>query len=180
MKLKDTQASYVTISWSPPDNSGGSNIIDYKVEIQRNTEAKPRLYADKVDGLELIVYKLIPAATYSVLVYARNIVGYGDAQLLLVTTKPQGMVFRWWLCPLLIFFLLQVAELQCNLKYFIYTYMLIIQNVPYFIFMLVIIEVYLRRIIQGLISTKKLNLLPEKFLLSKLAECTLGLAIVIA
>ena len=122
MKLKDTQASYVTISWSPPDNSGGSNIIDYKVEIQRNTEAKPRLYADKVDGLELIVYKLIPAATYSVLVYARNIVGYGDAQLLLVTTKPQGMVFRWWLCPLLILFLLQVAELQCNLKYLIYTY----------------------------------------------------------
>ena len=43
-----------------------------------------------------------------------------------------------------------------------------------------LIEVYLRRIIQGLISTKKLNLLPEKFSLSKLSECTLELAIVIA
>ena len=88
--VKEREASYIRLRWTAPSTDRGSPIIDYTIRIQDNVNTSDTKELKNVIGTETLVVRLTPGATYSVWVYARNIVGYGDARFTSFTTKIRG------------------------------------------------------------------------------------------
>jgi hypothetical protein len=71
------------VRWTKPTIDGGSPVINYLLEI--NT--KPSV---NTVNTYAVITGLKPNTKYTVKVYARNIVGYGNVSTIVSTTKKQG------------------------------------------------------------------------------------------
>jgi hypothetical protein len=72
-----------TLTWAPPEDDGGSAVLDYRVWVGDAVEPL------EVDGTETVVTGLTNGTTYSVTVAAANAVGVGAASEP-VTVTPAG------------------------------------------------------------------------------------------
>jgi len=71
---------YITISWKEPSDSGGSQVLAYKVELQENLG--PWIEAYEGDSSDVLTWKfegLNAGSAYNFRAYARNDVGYSVA-----------------------------------------------------------------------------------------------------
>ena len=84
--ITDIQASTVIVRWTKPVYNGGSPVIQYKLVIDSKTFniTAPKTH-QSVGGLT-------KDTEYEVKVYAKNVVGYGNASTAVFTTKKQGNV----------------------------------------------------------------------------------------
>ncbi|KXJ04478.1 Titin [Exaiptasia diaphana] len=84
--VTDIEASSAVVRWTEPIDNGGSKVTGYKVEIDSKTynitASKPNHFS--IPGLT-------KNKVYVVKLYARNIVGYGNASNKTFTTKKEGM-----------------------------------------------------------------------------------------
>jgi hypothetical protein len=80
---EDIQASFIVVGWNKPVSDGGSAVIDYKVQINTTQERN-------TSNTHVLFSGLTKSTKYLVMVYARNIVGYGKASVKVITTKKQG------------------------------------------------------------------------------------------
>ena len=71
--VPDIEASYIRLKWNPPSSNGGSRVLDYKVTVK--DEDKQRT----ITGNQTLFDKLKPGWSYTFILSARNIVGYGKA-----------------------------------------------------------------------------------------------------
>ena len=84
--VTDIEASSVIVRWTKPVYNGGSPVIQYKLVIDSKTFniTAPKTH-QSVGGLT-------KDTEYEVKVYAKNVVGYGNASTAVFTTKKQGNV----------------------------------------------------------------------------------------
>ena len=85
----DVQASYVRVKWAPPVDDGGSPVMDYRLIV----DGAPRPNRPPVIGTETFIEQLTPGKNYTVILSARNVVGYGESDSWSFTTKSKGKVF---------------------------------------------------------------------------------------
>ena len=65
-------------------------MIDYRVIITVNGAPGPN--RPPVTGTETLIDQLTPGKSYTVILSARNVVGYGESETLPLTTKFKGNV----------------------------------------------------------------------------------------
>ena len=87
---------YITISWKEPSDTGGSEVLGYKVELQENLGAWTEAYEGSTSP-DVLTWKfegLNAGSAYNFRVYARNDVGYSVASastLIYCGTVPYSM-----------------------------------------------------------------------------------------
>ena len=86
INFTEVQASYIRVKWTPPVYDGGSPVIDYRVIV----DGAPGKNRPPVTGTETLIEQLMPGKSYSVILSARNVVGYGESETFPFTTKPEG------------------------------------------------------------------------------------------
>ena len=96
INFTDVQASYIRVKWTPPVDDGGSPVIDYRVIVD-GASGKNR---PPVTGTETLIEQLMPGKSYSVILSARNVVGYGESETFPFTTRTKGNdIFKLITCP---------------------------------------------------------------------------------
>ncbi|XP_032229404.2 neural cell adhesion molecule 1-like [Nematostella vectensis] len=83
--VTDVKASSINVKWSPPTSNGGSPVIDYKMKVD-----KVNLAREGMAGGSVVMVGLTRDTEYTVKVFARNVVGYGEAGTITIRTKRQG------------------------------------------------------------------------------------------
>ncbi|XP_031569708.1 hemicentin-1-like isoform X2 [Actinia tenebrosa] len=79
----EVEALSMKITWNKPGNDGGRPVIGYKVEVS----TKPPVFTVNTQA---VITGLKANTQYTVKVYARNIAGYGQQLMKVITTKKQG------------------------------------------------------------------------------------------
>ena len=82
----------ITITWSKPDDNGGSVIKRYFIRVSHGD----RIIADTETGAGKLQYKqdkLRRNTTYTFCVWAENIVGYGSETCADISTLYAGMFY---------------------------------------------------------------------------------------
>ena len=86
--LTDVQASYIRVKWTPPADNGGSHVIEYRVIII--VDGAPGPNPPPVTGAEILIEQLTPGKSYTVILSARNVVGYVESETFPITTRSKG------------------------------------------------------------------------------------------
>ena len=74
------------IAWTPPVDDGGSPVIDYSVIVTGASQPN----RPQVTGTEALIEELKPGKSYTVILTARNVVGYGESDSISFITKFKG------------------------------------------------------------------------------------------
>ena len=83
----EIEPSFIILKWTPPSNNGGSQVIDYKVIVKDDDQKR---ILSPVTGNQTVIDKLKPRWSYTFILSARNIVGYGKSVSRTLTTKFKG------------------------------------------------------------------------------------------
>jgi hypothetical protein len=83
MTEEDMEASSITVWWTKPGYDGGRPVIDYKVQIITTQEQNTS------NTTHVIFSGLTKTNKYDVKVFARNVAGYGNPYVKIITTKKR-------------------------------------------------------------------------------------------
>ena len=83
----DIEVSYITLRWTPPSNDGGSPVIDYNVAVDGDDQLRT---LPPVTGTQTLIDNLKSKSSYTFILSARNIVGYGRSVSRTIKTKFEG------------------------------------------------------------------------------------------